>query len=250
MPCPCCGGCCCDGETGSQTLETPCEAPKVFHGKGTICDVCCDLGEIREDIDSEEDCPGTWVTNGRSLESPCGCSGPCDEATPCVGGCVCVDGECKLCVGCWDGECYWPSDEFDGYYPCTEDVASPCCTDLGERKSRYRAFSFDLPHGVTWKEGYPAALAGCDWMWCIDLSFCPCYNTATIGCSTALKFRYRLLALNCSQERFDDITSRAANGATEGEYLDSPFSASPVAACREVPTYVDFLTGPEPICPP
>ena len=70
--CKCCCGCCCDGETGSQTLETPCTSPKVFHGKGTICDVCCDLGEIRDDIDSEEDCPGTWVTNGRCLETPCG----------------------------------------------------------------------------------------------------------------------------------------------------------------------------------
>ena len=69
--CKCCCGCCCDGEAGSQSLEPACEAPKVFHGKGTICDVCCDLGEIREDITTEEDCPGTWVTNGRCLENPC-----------------------------------------------------------------------------------------------------------------------------------------------------------------------------------
>ena len=79
--CKCCCGCCCDGSTGSQTLEPSCEAPKVFHGKGTICDVCCDLGEIREDIDSEEDCPGTWVVNGRCTgctPPPCCCYWSCD----------------------------------------------------------------------------------------------------------------------------------------------------------------------------
>jgi len=75
--CKCCCGCCCDGETGSQSLEPPCTSPKVFHGKGTICDVCCDLGEIREDITEEGECPGTWVVNGRCLENPCDVSGAC-----------------------------------------------------------------------------------------------------------------------------------------------------------------------------
>lgn len=130
MPCDCkcCCGCCCDGENGSQTLQSACEAPKEFKGKGTICDVCCDLGEIREDIDSEEDCPGTWVANGRCKENPCGCSGPCDEENPCPEGCECVDGECvEVCPGqtvcwrqdssgctpyCFTGEC--PTGELDG----------------------------------------------------------------------------------------------------------------------------------------
>jgi hypothetical protein len=93
--CKCCCGCCCDGATGSQSLEPPCTSPKVFHGKGTICDVCCDLGEIREDIDSEEDCPGTWVVNGRCLENPCGCVA-CDEFTPCPANFHCCEECCEL----------------------------------------------------------------------------------------------------------------------------------------------------------
>ena len=87
--CKCCCGCCCDGATGSQSLEAPCTSPKVFHGKGTICDVCCDLGEIREDIDSEEDCPGTWVTNGRCKASVC-------DPPPCT---VCIDARARYTVG-------------------------------------------------------------------------------------------------------------------------------------------------------
>jgi hypothetical protein len=69
--CKCCCGCCCDGETGEQKLERQCTSPKEFQGKGTICDVCCDLGEIREDITEESECPGTWVVNGRCLDEPC-----------------------------------------------------------------------------------------------------------------------------------------------------------------------------------
>jgi hypothetical protein len=132
--CKCCCGCCCDGETGSQTLETPCTSPKVFHGKGTICDVCCDLGEILEDIDSEEDCPGTWVTNGRCLETPCEppCSGSCDEENPCPEGCACVDGECVelgVCCVCTDGfnglimdACFATEEEMDAYVADLENV--------------------------------------------------------------------------------------------------------------------------------
>ncbi len=79
--CKCCCGCCCDGETGEQKLESQCTAPKEFQGKGTICDVCCDLGEIREDIDSEEDCPGTWVVNGRCQDDPCCTETECRQYT-------------------------------------------------------------------------------------------------------------------------------------------------------------------------
>lgn len=108
MPCncKCCCGCCCDGSTGSQTLYNQCEDPKVFHGKGTLCDVCCDLGEIREDITAEEDCPGTWVVNGRCQENPCGCSGSCDEENPCPEGCYCLDGQCVAATAC----CIWSCD--------------------------------------------------------------------------------------------------------------------------------------------
>lgn len=95
MPCncKCCCGCCCDGETGAQSLEPQCEPPKVFHGKGTQCDVCCDLGEIREDIDSEESCPGEWVVNGRCQENPCGCEdgSDCPEGQTCCGGSCCEE---------------------------------------------------------------------------------------------------------------------------------------------------------------
>ena len=226
--CKCCCGCCCDGETGSQTLESPCESPKVFHGKGTICDVCCDLGEIREDITTEEDCPGTWVTNGRCLENPC----------------------VYTCPPCPEGNCYFPGSGliFDGYYPCTEDVASSCCTSLGQQKSRLRLFYTTLPSGITWKAGYPDALAGCGWRWCYDEANTPCYMEDPVGCYFANKFRWRLLVLNCAAESYDDITSQAAEGVFEGEYAGG--GDRPVSDCRETPTYLDFISGPVPICPP
>jgi hypothetical protein len=129
--CKCCCGCCCDGEEGSQTLEAPCTAPKEFKGKGTICDVCCDLGEIREDIESEEDCPGTWVTNGRCMETPCEppCSGSCDAENPCPEGCHCCGGECQdePCEECEANIdcCVW-----EGHY-VMECSAAALCTDAG-----------------------------------------------------------------------------------------------------------------------
>jgi hypothetical protein len=145
--CKCCCGCCCDGSTGSQTLESPCTAPKVFHGKGTICDVCCDLGEIRDDIDSEEDCPGTWVTNGRCLETPCEtpCSGPCDEENPCPEGCECVDGECVAAVGC-------------------------CCIGGSPDQSKTTQFSCESAGG-TWNSGAACASAAADCRCCTEFKF-------------------------------------------------------------------------------
>jgi hypothetical protein len=100
--CKCCCGCCCDGETGEQKLERQCTSPKEFQGKGTICDVCCDLGEIREDITEESECPGTWVVNGRCLDNPCD--------SECVS-----DSDCSRCPG--------------GYFPIGGNPANGCCQD-------------------------------------------------------------------------------------------------------------------------
>ena len=91
--CKCCCGCCCDGETGEQKLERQCTSPKEFQGKGTSCDVCCDLGEIREDITEEGECPGTWVVNGRCLDNPC--ASECETDGDCNEGQYCCDGQCQ-----------------------------------------------------------------------------------------------------------------------------------------------------------
>jgi hypothetical protein len=68
-----------------------------------------------------------------------------------------------------------------------------------------------------------------------------------VTCAAANKFRWRLLVLNCAAESYDDITSQAAEGVFEGEYATG---GRPVSDCRETPTYLDFISGPVPICPP
>jgi hypothetical protein len=136
--CKCCCGCCCDGETGDQTLESQCTSPQEFQGKGTICDVCCDLGEIREDITEESECPGTWVVNGRCLENPCGCetdedcgedgcccdnackNEPCDDSEESQRGFQAFDGSSAYYqkLGIYDFDCCYLGNfrPDDGYY--------------------------------------------------------------------------------------------------------------------------------------
>jgi hypothetical protein len=130
--CKCCCGCCCDGETGEQKLERQCTSPKEFQGKGTSCDVCCDLGEIREDIDSEEDCPGTWVVNGRCVDNPCASDSECETNGDCPEGQYCCDGLCEegpifyLPPDCGPGECLCQSGTADGEFPYDVNDKASC----------------------------------------------------------------------------------------------------------------------------
>jgi hypothetical protein len=192
--CKCCCGCCCDGETGSQTLETPCTAPKVFHGKGTICDVCCDLGEIRDDIDSEEDCPGTWVTNGRCLETPCG------------GGC-----DCDLSDGNWPP----PGDEAYDWGPTFNTNVA----DNGVIQSGLN--SLFSTNKIAWKAGYPDALDGCVtawWYYQVDYDVTPCPD-ATLGYCFSGYRSYRLLHATCPDGNVVDITATAVEEIVPGSLI-------------------------------
>lgn len=74
--CPCCCGCCCDGESGSLTKPVDCVAPDDHKGVGTVCDACCIAGSVDTTKQTQAACEsagGTWVANGRCLETPCGC---------------------------------------------------------------------------------------------------------------------------------------------------------------------------------
>lgn len=114
MPCACkcCCGCCCDGGAGSQTTAAQCVAPKEYLGNGSSCAGCCDLGVLRSEITSPEDCPGDWVADARCAGCGCPPDRVCGEAC-CPEGQTCVDGQCVPSCDppcgfddcCVDGEC-------------------------------------------------------------------------------------------------------------------------------------------------
>jgi hypothetical protein len=211
--CKCCCGCCCDGETGEQKLERQCTSPKEFQGKGTSCDVCCDLGEIREDITEESECPGTWVVNGRCQDAPCDPCQPCDD-------------------------CSWPASRNEG----VECFITPCCYfPYSNVNSRDQTFSSTLPPGISWKTGYPDALDLCNWRWCADSVNAQCYDSNANACRVITKTRYKLLALDCDTESAVDLTSTAATGT---------FETTSSGACTSGPDFPSYFDDPVPVCPP
>jgi hypothetical protein len=216
--CKCCCGCCCDGETGEQKLERQCTSPKEFQGKGTICDVCCDLGEIREDITEEGECPGTWVVNGRCLDNPC--ASECETDGDCNEGQYCCDGVCQdePCDGCYcdlsAGD--WPEPETTGP---GGTLGSTISTNVADNASRQSYLNSMFSNGkIAWKAGYPDVLDGCVtawWYFGTDGEYVSCPEASGGYCRVGY-FEYRLLHATCPDGTVVDITDQAIDEIVAG----------------------------------
>jgi hypothetical protein len=235
--CKCCCGCCCDGETGEQKLGAQCTSPKVFHGKGKLCDVCCDLGEIREDITEEDECPGTWVVNGRCLVNPC-------EDGPCV--------PCQNCSLVFQDPIPSPYSEFrQGYQGFGRNYYL-------FQAGTYFGTAFDQPVQFTWKEGYPQKLVECGeyhWVYVLRQTIGMDWVQPPADCPTGVivgvrnrpgfssfervdpvgRIRYRWRLVQCDGYEIRDVTDEAVVLDSCGEppppwggyMLGPPFGYSP-----------------------
>lgn len=171
---------------------------------------------------------------------------------------------CEYCNDCsWPY--YWPQLIFEF------DEAGITCGDVGTNPSgvyqdifwvaNAQAWGGNLPTGLTWKNGYPEALNGCNWALVVDRSFIYCcwenctfgeqevpfYSGSTPGFE---RQKYRIMLLTCpdgpESVQLLDITSLAVEGDTEPEFSYQPEGCpNPPVACTE---WKDFFPTPEPVC--
>lgn len=194
------------------------------------------------------------------LGNPAMCA--CDVDGDCNPPCVCVtqpDGSKKcgppLCPPCPAGDCAWPADRQEFGLPCG---GNPCCDPpemMGNASSRYQWISDNLPFGVTWKDGFPAALAGCNFKWVTDISTGLCFIGADNACTSESQCRHRLMVINCDTQSVEDITGTAAQGLLTqvSQFAPPAFTCGNVRSdsnCTDGPSYPPYFPDPVPICPP
>lgn len=112
-----------------------------------------------------------------------------------------------------------------------------------------------LPGGVSWKDGYPAALLFCEWAFVVDsLSIDCCYENCDGESPNRIagktRNRYRIVLLTCpdgpESAQITDITDLAIEGDLEFENDNKPAECpGPPVACTE---WFDYFPLPEPDC--
>lgn len=169
----------------------------------------------------------------------------------------------KGCEPCY--QCAFPAERSETYYGDTPPETCP--GDAGyyssSRGQTYMPFTFvsgvgfvsSLPNYVYWKDGYPAAVSGCNYKIVADTAVIACCAICTVNgitqptYYTITRYRYRLLAIKCPTETepgsFIDLTSEALYGdGLQGE-------TSPPETCGEAigcTTWFDFYDDPTPVC--
>lgn len=147
--------------------------------------------------------------------------------------------------------------------PQYEEGASIECFGVGTLPSTKGLDVFNglppggLPGGVSWKDGYPAALDGCEWAFVIDsLSIDCCYEDCIVNGvqqnvrASKTRNRYRILLLTCpdgpESAQVTDITDLAIEGDLEFENDNKPIECpNPPIACTE---WLDYFPDPVPDC--
>jgi len=104
-----------------------------------------------------------------------------------------------------------------------------------------------LPHGLSWKDGYPAALDGCNWALVVDVVRSRCqfnFPNGDPGCEYAIKYRYKLFSINCDTQSYDDLTGNAIEGELEQVDATEEYQGVAPRCMPEFPEYFDSFLPP------
>lgn len=203
------------------------------------------------DPESEEECE---CCASPPPPPPPPCFPPCEDGLVCCDG-VCQEGPCENpCDSC--PECGFSGSQFE------QGGAIECFGATTQNSTRSQDVYLGLPPGglpagVTWKAGYPDALAGCQWAFVIDsLSIDCCYEDCFINgalstlISGKTRNRYRIMLLTCpdgpGSEQITDITALAIDGDLEFETdTSADVCPGPPVACT---AWLDYFPDPVPDC--
>lgn len=284
----CCDDVCCpehhrcvDGECEEcPDGETPC-GEECCTQEQTCCDSeCCD------DVCCVGVCclPGEICCDGLCKTPPCD-STPCTGPEDCPNGNNCCNGECCDLQGCdWYTTCVpadpdpaFPITTLCGQYTAGAYQSPAPYNQCGFENNGQRFvdqtidFSplsgivdpqfFDLPYGIEWQAGYPAALAGCPWAVVTDFAGSACCRTLDeapfFQGANDFSRRVRLLRASCDGT-LQDVTAIALTGSgacwgrTDIDRITTWCEDDPTLICNspENPPFLPFFPDPVFACPP
>lgn len=177
---------------------------------------------------------------------------PCCVSTP----------PCPPCAEC-DWPYKWPGFLFE--IGDTVECDAPFFSATNVRyqdiydQSRFMGVNWEMPPGISWKPGYPAALGNCtDYVWVADRSLRACcydceadgnpYKVPTVD---GEKQKHRILRISCPDGpeslTIQDVTNDALDGGPEIEFL-YPTVPPPNCGAKTCLPYMPFFPTPDPVC--